>query len=84
MLRASLLGTYDIHMGRVAQRANDVMRSLTLLSAVLLPAVVLAGVMGMNFRLGFFETSANFFVVVGAMLALAALIGAIARWRDWL
>ena len=50
-LRDGLLGTFDIHMGRVSQRANDVMSALTLLSAVLLPAVVLAGVMGMNFKL---------------------------------
>lgn len=84
MLRESLLGTYDIHMGRVAQRANDVMRSLTLLSAILLPAVVLAGIMGMNFEVGFFETPANFFVVIGAMFGLAVLIVAVARRRAWL
>ena len=48
-VRDSLLGTYDIHMGRVSQHANDVMKTLTLLSGVLLPAVVLAGIMGMNF-----------------------------------
>ncbi len=54
-LRDALLGTYDIHMGRAAQRANDVMKALTLLSALLLPAVVLAGIMGMNFKLAFFD-----------------------------
>ena len=83
-LRDALLGTYDIHMGRVAQRANDVMKVLTLLSAVLLPAVVLAGVMGMNFKLAFFDESANFFVVVAAMVVLAGLILGIGRWRHWL
>ena len=33
-LRECLLGTFDIHMGRVSQRANDVMKTLTLLSAI--------------------------------------------------
>ena len=33
-LRELLLGTFDIHMGRAAQDANDVMKALTLLSAV--------------------------------------------------
>jgi magnesium transporter len=83
-LRESLIGTYDIHMGRMSQRANDVMRTLTLLSAVLLPAVVLAGVMGMNFEVPFFDEVGNFFVVVGAMGVLAVLILGIARWRDWI
>ena len=54
-LRDLLLGTFDIHMGRAAQDANDVMKVLTLLSAVLLPSVVLAGIMGMNFKLSFFD-----------------------------
>ena len=83
-LRDSLLGTYDIHMGRVSQRANDVMKILTLLSAVLLPAVVLAGIMGMNFQMPFFDETGNFFLVIASMIALAAVILAIARWRDWL
>jgi magnesium transporter len=83
-LREGLLGTFDIHMGRVSQRANDVMRTLTLLSAVLLPAVVLAGIMGMNFKLGFFDETSNFWLVVGGMVALAVTILVAARIRRWL
>jgi Mg2+ and Co2+ transporter CorA len=60
------------------------MRTLTLLSAVLLPAVVLGGIMGMNFKLGFFDDAANFWLVVGGMVALAATILGIARLRHWL
>jgi len=83
-LRDSLLGTYDIHMGRVSQRANDVMKILTLLSAVLLPAVVLAGIMGMNFAAPFFDDTTNFYVVVISMGVLAGAILVLARWRGWL
>ena len=83
-LRDSLLGTYDIHMGRTSQRANDVMKVLTLLSAILLPAVVLAGIMGMNFKLAIFDESTNFFLVLGAMVGLAVIILGVARWRRWL
>lgn len=83
-LRDGLLATFDIHMGRVSQRANDVMRTLTLLSAVLLPAVVLAGIMGMNFKVGFFEDATNFWLVIAGMGVLAVSIVAIAHWRRWL
>jgi magnesium transporter len=82
-LRDGLMGTFDIHMSRVSQRANDVMRTLTLLSAVLLPAVVLAGVMGMNFKLGFFEDTTNFWLVIVTMVSLALGILAVARSRGW-
>ena len=83
-LRGGLLSTFDIHMGRVSQRANDVMRTLTLLSAVLLPAVVLAGIMGMNFKLGFFEDTTNFWLVIGGMAVFAVTLLTVARLRRWL
>lgn len=83
-LRDLLLGTFDIHTARAAQEANDVMKRLTLLSAVLLPALVLAGVMGMNFEMGFFEDTTNFWVVLGAMGAFGVVLLVVARWRAWL
>ncbi|MEP6638137.1 MAG: CorA family divalent cation transporter [Chloroflexota bacterium] len=83
-LRDLLLGTFDIHMGRAAQDANEVMKVLTLLSAVLLPSVVLAGVMGMNFKLPFFDQADNFWIVVAAMVAFGGTMVIAARWRGWI
>jgi magnesium transporter len=79
-----LVGSFDIYIGRAAQRSNDVMKVLTLLSAVLLPAVVLAGIFGMNFELAIFDNAANVWLVIGVMVALAAAILTAARWRRWL
>lgn len=83
-VRDLLLGTFDIHMGRTAQAANDVVKTLTLVSAILLPGVVLAGIMGMNFKLPWFEDPANFWSVIAAMAALAGAILGTARWRHWI
>lgn len=83
-LRDALLGTFDIYLGRSAQRTNDTMRLLTVVSVVLLPAVVLAGVMGMNFEIPFFTEPSNFYVVLGAMLVISVLVLAVARRRSWL
>ena len=82
--REMLIGTFDVHMTRMAQRTNDTMRILTLASVILLPSVVLAGVMGMNFKVGLFEEPNLFWVVIGIMLAMAAATLGIARWRGWL
>jgi Mg2+ and Co2+ transporter CorA len=60
------------------------MKTLTILNAVLLPAVVVAGVMGMNFGLGFFKNENNFWFVIGAMVTLATLILGFSRWRRWI
>ena len=67
---------------RVAQRTNDTMKTLTILSAVLLPASLVAGVLGMNFALPVFEDAANFWWVVAAMGVLMAVTLGVARYRD--
>jgi Mg2+ and Co2+ transporter CorA len=82
--RDLLLGSFDVYMARAAHRTNNVMKVLTVLNAILLPSIVLAGVMGMNFKIPFFEAPANFWLVVGAMLALATTIIGVSRWRGWL
>jgi magnesium transporter len=82
--REMLLGTFEVNMTRTAQRTNEIMRLLTLASVVLLPSVVLAGIMGMNFRVGLFEQPNLFWVVIGLMIAMAAVTIGIARWRRWL
>lgn len=83
-VRESLVGSFDIYLGQSAQHTNDVMKVLTLISAILLPAVVLAGIMGMNFKLAFFDTAENFGIVLAAMATLAVAILIVARWRRWI
>jgi magnesium transporter len=82
--RELLIGTFDVYMATTAQHSNDVMKTLTILSAILLPAVVLAGVMGMNFKIAFFGEPANFWLAIGAMLALALVVLGTSRWRGWI
>jgi Mg2+ and Co2+ transporter CorA len=60
------------------------MKALTVVSAVFLPAVVLAGVMGMNFQIEFFDTAQNFYLVVGAMILFGILFLVFARSRSWI
>jgi magnesium transporter len=83
-VRELLIGTFDVHMTRTAQRTNDIMRILTWTSVILLPAVVVAGVMGMNFQVWIFDRAELFFVVIAFMIATAVVTLLIARWRGWL
>ena len=82
--RELLVGSFDLYLGRASQRTNDVMKVLTLVSAIALPGIVLAGVMGMNFKLPFFEEAGNFWLVIGAMGLFAILILGVARRRRWI
>ena len=79
-----LIGTFDVHMTRTAQRTNDLMRLLTLVSVTQLPAAVLGGVMGMNFQVGLFENPTMFWVAIAEMVLVALTTLVVARRRNWL
>jgi Mg2+ and Co2+ transporter CorA len=84
LTRDLLFGSVDIFLGRAAQRSNDVMKILTIQSAILLPAVVLAGIMGMNFQMPWFGNEDTFWLVILVMVAFGVSLLVIARLRRWL
>jgi magnesium transporter len=83
-VRDMLIGTFDVHMTRTAQRTNDIVRVLTWTSVILLPAVVVAGIMGMNFDVWLFERAELFWVVIGFMVSTAVVTLLVARLKGWL
>jgi Mg2+ and Co2+ transporter CorA len=60
------------------------MKVLTLVSVLILPGTLLAGVMGMNFKLGLFTDDVYFWVVIAAMVLVAIVTLVVARMRDWI
>ena len=81
--RDMIVGSFDIFMTRTAQATNDIMKRLTTISILLLPAVVIAGIMGMNFRVAIFDRPWMFWVVLGLMAALAGVTLLIAKRQKW-
>ena len=82
--REMIVGTFDIFMTRTAQSTNDIMKRLTIVSVLLLPAAVIAGIMGMNFKVWIFETTWMFWVVIGSMVLLALATLSVAKRKKWL
>jgi len=83
-VREMVIGSFELFMTRTAQHTNEVMKALTLVSVVLLPAVVIAGVMGMNFQVGFFQDTNLYWVVIGVMVVLAGSTIVFAKRRRWI
>ena len=82
--RQMVAGSFEILMTKTGQRTNDIMKVLTLVSAALLPSSVIAGVLGMNFKLPFFGHGDLFWVAVAVMASLMLGTVLIAWRRDWL
>jgi len=60
------------------------MKVLTLTSVILLPGMVIAGLMGMNFKVGLFTAAWGFYAVVAATVAIALLVIGVAKRREWI
>ena len=60
------------------------MKVLTLASVILLPGALIAGVMGMNFKVGVFGTAWLFYVVVAVIVLIAPVTVWFARRRQWI
>lgn len=82
--RDLVVGTFEIFTTRSAERTNDTMRVLTFVTVLLGSLAVVAGALGMNFTTPFFDSGdRGFWTAIVAMLAVAVVATAIARWRRW-
>jgi magnesium transporter len=82
--KESTLGSFDVLNARTTDRTNEIMKVLTLVTVILLPATVLGGIMGMNFDVSLFDVAWLFWIVIAAMLGVAALVLSMARIRRWI
>lgn len=82
--REAIVGSFDVLIARGGHKTNRIMTVLTLTSVILLPGALIAGVMGMNFKVGLFNDASLFWVVVAVIIGLAPLVFGVAKLRDWI
>jgi magnesium transporter len=74
----------DTNESLIAHRHNDVLRVLTVFSAVLLPLTFLASIFGMNVLYPGEGTHGAFWVIVAVMVAIGGGLLGFFRWKRWL
>ena len=83
--RDVLLGSFDIHMTRTAQRTNDIVKVLALATVLLLPGSLVAALLGMNVVVPLDKDDPlSFWLVVAGVGAFIVILLAVARIRRWL
>jgi len=70
-----------MHFNAQSKRTNDIMRTLTALTAIFLPLNLIAGIFGMNFDfIPLLHLQTGFWWAMGSMVAIAALL-LLVFWR---
>jgi magnesium transporter len=71
----------QIHFSAQSHRTNDIMRTLTALTAIFLPLNLIAGIFGMNFEfLPLIHVQSGFWWALGTMALIAVALGVV-FWR---
>jgi len=73
-------GLFEIHFAVVSNKTNDIMKTLAVLSAIILPLSLIAGIYGMNFEnMPELKSENGYWLTLGAM----ALITVVLLWYFW-
>ena len=83
-VREAIVGSFDVLIARGGHQTNQIMKVLTLASVILLPGALIAGVMGMNFKVGLFQHAWIFWAVIAVIVLVAPLMVGIAKLREWI
>jgi len=70
--RDLVTGLFDVHLAVVGNRTNEVMKTLAVISAIMLPLTLIAGIYGMNFKnMPEIESPYGYWITLAAMALLA-------------
>lgn len=84
-LEASLESAVQIHFAAMAHRTSEVMRTLTVITALFMPLTLITGIFGMNFvKMPMLENAQGFWIIMGLMLALVVLLLGYFRSKSYL
>jgi magnesium transporter len=84
-IRDVLAGMLDIYLSSISNRVNQEVRVLTVIALIFMPATLISGIFGMNFRtMPLLDNPFGFFAAIGLMTVVATTVAAIFWRRRWL
>ncbi|NOT68147.1 MAG: magnesium/cobalt transporter CorA [Methylophilaceae bacterium] len=84
-IRDLLAGMLDIYLSTISNRVNMEVRALTVVAMLFMPATLIAGIFGMNFKtMPLLEHPDGFWFALGMMGGIASFMGLIFWRRQWL
>jgi Mg2+ and Co2+ transporter CorA len=82
--RESIVTSFDVLMARTEHETNKILKVLTLASVLFLPGALVAGILGMNFKVSLFEHPDLFWAAVAVIVAIMLGTATVARRRRWI
>lgn len=82
--RETVLGSFDLYATKSSQLMNTFIQRLTFITLIIGTIGVLAGILGMNYKVDFFDAPNGFWVTVGGMGMIAIALTIFAKYKEWI
>lgn len=84
-IRDLIAGMLDIYLSSISNRVNEEVRALTVVAIIFMPATLISGIFGMNFKaMPLLDAGNGFMVALGLMVGVASTLGLIFWRRRWI
>lgn len=84
MHRETLMALEQTTQAIFSTKRNEIIRILTVVTAIPLPFIIVASVYGMNVKFPLVGAHGDFFLLLGIMFALSGLMAVVFRMRQWI
>lgn len=83
-VRETISSALEVHLTISSQKSNEIMTLLTMLTAVMLPMSLIAGLYGMNFKyIPLLENRMGFYISLGMMGLIGAIMIVYFKLKKW-
>lgn len=84
-LESTIESAVQIHFSAMAHRTSEIMRTLTVITALFMPLTVITGIFGMNFaEMPLLKEESGFWIAMGGMSAVVAILLLLFRRKRYL
>ncbi|RLJ67596.1 magnesium/cobalt transporter CorA [Sulfurisoma sediminicola] len=84
-IRDLIAGMLDIYLSSISNRVNQEVRTLTVFAIIFMPATLISGIFGMNFKaMPLLDAGNGFLIAIGLMIGVASTLGLIFWRRRWI
>lgn len=78
-------GLFQIHFSMTADKTNEIIKFLTIFSAIILPLSLIAGIYGMNFEnMPELKTRYGYFITLGVMFLVMLILLFYFKYKGWI
>ena len=83
-VKEMIASALEVHLTISTRKSNNIMKILTIMTAIMLPMSLIAGLYGMNFKhMPLIDVDTGFYITIGAMLSTGTLMALYFKLKNW-